>query len=155
MSSRLLEKKHAMLLSLKTLLKSIEVHYLVIKVNKTHMTAKPNSEANVIHRAEMHKTGTIQWAFKRHIPLITNRSSGLTHACKSFLAFREPLDHTSHLLMIGSQTLPPYNHTSLFRQKGAPACKSPCHWLITKHSKRRIVDYSQNTRTSHVGFIVI
>lgn len=99
----------------------------------------------------MHKTGTIQWAFKRHIPLITNRSSGLTHACKSFLAFWEPLDHTSHLLMIGSQTLPPYTHTSLFRQKGAPACKSPCHWLITKHSKRHIVDYSQNTRTSLIG----
>lgn len=78
----------------------------------------------------MHKTGTILWAFKRHIPLITNRSSGLTHACKSFLAFWEPLDHTSHLLMIGSQTLPPCTHTSLFRQKGAPACKSPWHWFL-------------------------
>ena len=55
--------------------------------------------------------------------------------------------------MIGSQTLPPYTHTSLFRQKGAPACKSPCHWLITKHSKRRIVDYRQNTCTSRVGFM--
>lgn len=62
MSSRLLEKKHAMLLSLKTLLKSIEVHYLVIKVNKTHMTAKPNSAANVIHRAEIKCIKQVQFS---------------------------------------------------------------------------------------------
>lgn len=101
-----------------------------MKVNKTHMTARPKSAANVIHKAEIKCIKQVQFSELLKDTYHTNRSSGLTHACKSFLAFWEPLDHTSHLLMIGSQTLSPYTHTSLFRQKGAPACKSPCHWFL-------------------------
>ena len=40
----------------------MEVYYLVIKVNKTHMTAKPNSAANVIHRAEIKCIKQVQFS---------------------------------------------------------------------------------------------